>query len=49
MLTSLAVVAVTLLLPFRSIGTRLGFEPLPLRFFAVLVPLVASTSSPSKA
>jgi len=36
------VVAVALLLPFTPIGTKLGFEPLPLVFSAVLVPLVVT-------
>jgi Mg2+-importing ATPase len=40
--TSLAVVLVALLLPFTPLGTMLGFAPLPLLFFVVLVPLVAT-------
>lgn len=39
-LTSLAVVLVALVLPFTPLGTMLGFEPLPLSFFAILVPVV---------
>lgn len=42
LLTSLAVVAVALFLPFTPVGTKLGFEPLPLVFFAILVPLVVT-------
>lgn len=41
-LTSLAVVATAVVLPFTPVGTMLGFEPLPLVFFAVLVPLVVA-------
>jgi len=41
-LTSLAVVGTAVLLPFTPLGTLLGFEPLPLLFFIVLVPLVAT-------
>jgi Mg2+-importing ATPase len=40
--TSLAVVLVALLLPFTPLGAMLGFAPLPLLFFVVLVPLVAT-------
>jgi Mg2+-importing ATPase len=39
-ITSLAVVVTALVLPFTSIGSKLGFDRLPLAFFAVLVPLV---------
>jgi Mg2+-importing ATPase len=38
----LAVVAIALLLPFTPLGTILGFEPLPLVFFAILLPLVVT-------
>lgn len=41
-LTSLAVVATALLLPFTPAGTLLGFAPLPPAFFAILVPLVVT-------
>lgn len=41
-LTSLAVVATAMLLPFTPVGALLGFEPLPLVFFAALVPLVVT-------
>ena len=41
-LTSLAVVAIALLLPFTPVAATLGFQPLPPLFFAVLVPLVAA-------
>ncbi len=37
---SLGVVGVALLLPFTLLGTRLGFVPLPARFFGVLAAMV---------
>ena len=40
-LTSLAVVATAILLPFTPVAASLGFAPLPLVFFAVLLPIVA--------
>ncbi len=42
LLTSLAVVAIALLLPFTPLATMLGFDPLPSIFFALLVPLVVT-------
>jgi Mg2+-importing ATPase len=42
LLTSLAVVMVAIVLPFTPLGTTLGFAPLPLSFFAILLPLVAT-------
>lgn len=39
-LTSLAVVAFGLILPFTWMGANLGFERLPLVFFAILIPFV---------
>ncbi|MDC0679302.1 magnesium-translocating P-type ATPase [Sorangium atrum] len=42
LLTSLAVVALAVLLPFTTIGAKIGFEPLPMAFFAILVPLVVT-------
>ncbi|MBX3130483.1 MAG: cation transporting ATPase C-terminal domain-containing protein [Polyangiaceae bacterium] len=40
--TSLAVVATALLIPFTPVGGLLGFEPLPPIFFVILLPLVAT-------
>ncbi len=42
LLTSLAVVLVAVVVPFTPLGNTLGFAPLPLSFFAILVPLVTS-------
>jgi Mg2+-importing ATPase len=39
--TSLAVVAVTLLLPFTAAGRRIGFVPPPPAFFLILAGMVA--------
>src|SRR5262249_31775270 len=40
--TSLAVVAVALLLPLTPLGAALGFVPLPAAFYGVLVVLVGA-------
>lgn len=40
--TTLAVVAVGLVLPYTSLGAALGLAPLPAAYFAALVPIVAS-------
>jgi len=42
LVTSLAVVALAVLLPFTSLGAKVGFAPLPPVFFVLLVPLVAA-------
>jgi Mg2+-importing ATPase len=41
-LTSLAVVGFATCLPFTALGARLGFVPVPLRFFAILAAMVAA-------
>lgn len=38
--TSLAVVAIAVVLPFTSIGTYFGFVPLPARFYLILGAMV---------
>jgi P-type Mg2+ transporter len=40
LVSSLGAVAVAVALPFTGLGALLGFAPLPLHFFAVLLPLV---------
>ncbi|MRG97472.1 magnesium-translocating P-type ATPase [Polyangium spumosum] len=42
LVTSLSVVALAMMLPFTPIGAKVGFSPLPLRFFVVLLPLVVA-------
>ena len=40
--TSLAVVAVATALPYTALGARLGFDPMPARFFPILIGMVVA-------
>lgn len=39
-MTTLAIIAVTFVLPFTPLGKVFGFEPLPLWFYLVIVVII---------